>query len=110
MISLRYRANQGIELKQGQSTLVLSANSLKLGDQAFTEPGEYELSGVEVIYGTNSALIAWEGLQITYIFNASKPTPFEKTQFSPSDVMIFSVESLNKADFNELLETYDSNT
>ncbi|MDP3992998.1 MAG: hypothetical protein Q8Q05_02175 [bacterium] len=101
----------GFELKNTQQKLTLADNQIGLGELIVDEPGEYEAEGVEIIYGQSAALIVWDKLQIVYAFGADKPTPFEKAQFSPSDVVIFSqaLPSLSKTFFNETLEIYDPN-
>lgn len=101
----------GFELKNTQQKLTLADRHIELGELTVDEPGEYEAIGVEIIYGQSAALIVWDKLQIVYVFGADKPTGFEKAQFSPSDVVIFSqsLPSLSKAFFNETLEIYDPN-
>src|SRR3990167_10353133 len=101
----------GFELKNGQQKLVLNEHKIELGELIVSEPGEYEAEGVEIVYGQSAALIIWDKLQTVYIFAAEKPTSFEKSQFSPSDVVIFSqsLPSLSKTFFNEALELYDPN-
>lgn len=99
----------GFELKNSQQKLLLDGEKLTLGELAVDEPGEYEAEGVEIVYGESAALIVWDKLQIVYIFGDKKPSAFEKSQFSPSDVVIFSqsITNLAKTFFNEALEQYD---
>lgn len=99
----------GFELKNGQQKLVLADNKIELGELTVNEPGEYESEGVEIVYGQSAALVIWDKLQTVYVFGADKPTSFEKSQFSPCDVVIFSQSSpsLTKTFFNETLEQYD---
>ncbi|MEK7202118.1 MAG: hypothetical protein AAB669_01130 [Patescibacteria group bacterium] len=101
----------GFELKNTQQKLTLAERKIELGELTVDEPGEYEADGVEIVYGQSAALIVWDKLQIVYVFGADKPTAFEKAQFSPSDVVIFSqsLPILNKTFFNETLEKYDPN-
>lgn len=108
MIQLKSKS-EGYELTDRKKTLILEGSSIKLEDQTFDESGEYEVEGIEVIYGNQAALIAWEKLQIAYIFDPKKPTAFEKSEFTPCNVLVLakSITSLAKTDFGELLETYD---
>lgn len=101
----------GFELKNTQQKLTLADSRIELGELTVDEPGEYEADGVEIVYGLTAALIVWDKLQIVYVFGTDKPTAFEKAQFSPSDVVIFSqaIPSLSKSFFNETLEKYDPN-
>lgn len=101
----------GFELKNTQQKLTLADNQIGLGELTVDEPGEYEAEGIEIIYGQSASLIVWDKLQIVYVFGADKPTAFEKAQFSPSDVVIFSqaLPSVSKTFFNETLEIYDPN-
>lgn len=102
---------RGFELKNSQQKLVLAGDEISLGELTVSEAGEYEADGIEIVYGEQAALVVWEKLQIVYIFNSNKPTVFEKTQFSPCDVVIFnqSLSALNKGFFNDILEQYDPN-
>jgi hypothetical protein len=99
----------GFEIKNGQQKLLLADEKIELGELTVTEPGEYEAEGVEIVYGQAAALVIWDKLQTVYVFGTNKPTGFEKSQFSPCDVVIFSqsLPSLTKSFFNETLEQYD---
>ena len=102
----------GFELKNGQQKLVLNEHKIELGELTVNEPGEYEADGIEIVYGQSAALIIWDKLQTVYVFTDKKPTSFEKAQFSPCDVVIFSqsLPTLTKTFFNETLEQYDPST
>ncbi|MCR4277560.1 MAG: hypothetical protein NUV80_05905 [Candidatus Berkelbacteria bacterium] len=99
----------GFELKNSQQKLVLAKDKIELGELTVNEPGEYESEGIEIVYGQSAALVIWDKLQTVYVFGTDKPTSFEKSQFSPCDVVIFSQSSpsLTKTFFNETLEQYD---
>ncbi|SRR3989344_2489516 len=99
----------GFEIKNSQQRLALSGEKINLGELVVDQPGEYEAEGIEIVYGESAALLVWDKLQLVYIFATNKITSFEKSQFSPCDVVIFSqsLPSLNKSFFNETLEQYD---
>lgn len=109
MVQLRSKKDGHFELTDRSRTVSLEAGHIKLDDQTFAEPGEYEVEGIEIVYGTQAALIVWEKLQIAYIFRADRPTSFEKSQFTPCNVLLVdsTVADLDKPKVNELLETYD---
>ncbi|QQG49610.1 MAG: hypothetical protein HZB70_02275 [Candidatus Berkelbacteria bacterium] len=111
MVQIRVAKNGEYELTDRSRTITLAGGKIKLEDQAFDEPGEYEVEGVEIVYGTQAALLVWEKLQIAYIFSADKPTSFEKSQFSPCNILLIdpAISTLDKPKTNELLETYDPN-
>ncbi|OGD63100.1 hypothetical protein A3A71_03920 [Candidatus Berkelbacteria bacterium RIFCSPLOWO2_01_FULL_50_28] len=109
MLNLKSNSN-GFEIK-GTEKLLLTGSKLSLGDLEVSSPGEYERGGVEIIYGQSASLIVWERLEIVYVFSGDKPSGFEKGQFSPCDILIIDGEAtkMEKAQVNELLETYDPN-
>lgn len=98
-----------IELTDKKTTIVLGNNEATLGDQVFNSPGEYEHSGVEIVYGANALLLVWERLQIVYAFSVDAPTGFEKTQFSSCDVLIFDPTEgeISKTTLTPLTDAYD---
>src|SRR5580765_6893261 len=100
---------RGFELKNGSQKVILDEPTVSLGDTVVDKPGEYEAGGVEVIYGQTAALVVWDNLQIVFVFSLDKTTAFEKSQFSPCDVVVFgsSLAKLPKTSFNEALELYD---
>src|SRR3989344_3920217 len=102
----------GFELKNSASRLSLVGEKIVLGEKTIDQPGEYESEGIEIVYGEQAVLIAWDMLQLVYVFDNNKPTSFEKAQFSPCDTIIFSqsLPSLSKSFFNETLEQYDPST
>lgn len=108
MIQLKSRPGGGFELTDRSQTVVLFEQTIILGEEKISEPGEYEAHGVEVVYGKHAGLLVWERLQILYVFNAEKPTAFDREQFSSADVVIFApTEELTKAAYNDLLSAYD---
>jgi hypothetical protein len=110
MIQIKCGKNGSFEMTDRRQSVSLLAGKVALGDQIFDEPGEYEVEGIEIVYGTQATLLAWEGLQITYVFNAEKPTSFEKSQFAPCNILLIDpAGELDKQKVNELLETYDPN-
>jgi len=100
---------RGFELKNAQQRVILDEPTISLADTVISRAGEYEAGGVEVIYGQTAALVAWDKLQIVFVFNLDKTTAFEKSQFSPCDVVVFgsSLPKLTKANFNDTLEMFD---
>jgi hypothetical protein len=110
MIQLKSK-NSSFELTDRKRTLVFHGPDLELEDQTFNEPGEYEVEGIEIVYGAQAALVVWENIQIAYIFDSSKPAAFEKSQFTPCNVIVLAhnVTGITKPQLNELLETYDPN-
>lgn len=110
MIQVKTSEN-GFELKNGTPKLVLEAEKISLGGLIVDESGEYEAEGIELVYGQQAALIAWNKLQLVYIFGPDKPSTFEKSQFSLCDVVIFSsaLPNITKTFFNETLEQYEPN-
>jgi hypothetical protein len=111
MVQLKSKKDGGFELTNRQQTVLLEGSRVSFNDQSFTEPGEYEVEGIEIVYGTQAALLVWENIQFAYVFNADKPASFEKSQFAPCNVLILdaAVESLDKPKITELLEVYDPN-
>lgn len=111
MVQLKAKKDGGFELTNRQSTIQLGGGVVTLDEQKLSEPGEYEAGSIEVVYGTQAALIVWENIQIAYVFNADKPTSFEKSQFTPCNVLVIdrSVSGLDKQKVTELLEIYDPN-
>lgn len=103
--------DKGYELRNSQQKAALSGKLIEIGEMKVNEPGEYESDGIEIVYGENAALIVWDKLQIVYIFSTEKASAFEKSQFSPCDVVMFGnvITELTKGFFNETLETYDPN-
>ena len=108
MLTLK-TAKDGLGIASGQNQLILAGNNLSLDELSVSEPGEYEKSGVEIVYGEQAALIIWEKLQMVYVFKGEKPASFEKSQFAPCDILIINdaLAQMEKATFNELLEIYD---
>ncbi len=109
MLSIRPAKDGAIELTDRDKVLTISGRSMRLADSEFSSPGEYEVEGVEVVYGQSAALIVWEKMQIVVTFSADKPTAFEKSQFAPCSVLVINGETseLDKAKATELFETYD---
>ncbi len=109
MLQIRPKKDGAVELSDRDKSLVISQKQIQLGDETFSTPGEYEVEGVEVVYGTSAALIVWEKLQIVVIFTLERATTFEKSQFSPCSVLLIDGEAttLDKPKVTELLETYD---
>lgn len=108
MLQLKHAANR-YELTDKTVTVSLNGRDIKLGDQTISEPGEYEVSNVEIVYGQSAALVVWEHLQIAYVMSAEAPDTFEKDQFSSSDVVIIAdgLSELTKHAFDELMSAYD---
>ena len=111
MVQLKSRKEGSFELTDRDRTVKLEGASIQLDEQTFDQPGEYEVEGIEIVYGTQAALLVWEKLQIVYLFQGEKPTSFEKSQFAPCNVLLVgsTVEGLDKPKVTELLETYDPN-
>lgn len=111
MITVKARPAGGIELSDRQSTVRVEGATVTLGDLAITEPGEYEAHGIEVIYGTGAALLVWENIQIAYLFQNGQISQFEKSQFTPCQVLIISdtLTELSASSWASLLEAYDPN-
>lgn len=109
MVQLKSRKDGGFELTDRDRVVTMSGKDVQLEDETFSEPGEYEVEGIEVVYGNQAALLVWEKLQIVYVFSGEKPGAFEKAQFSPCNVVLVSpaIEKLDKPSITELLETYD---
>ncbi len=109
MVQIRPKKDGAVELADRDKALTIEQSKIRLGDVEFTSPGEYEVEGVEIVYGTNAALIVWEKLQIVVAFTADKPSAFEKSQFAPCSILIIDGDAtqLDKPKTNELLETYD---
>lgn len=108
MIQLKKTAD-GLEFSDRQQTVRAVAEKIFLDGEVISEPGEYEMGGVSLIYAENSALIGWEHTQMIYTFSANKPTSFEKAQFSSADALIVApmTAALGKEDLSEILEAYD---
>ncbi len=108
MVQLK-RTASGYELSDKTATVGFNGREIKLDGQTITEPGEYEVAGVEVVYGNQAALIVWEHLQIAYLLSSDAPGNFEKDQFSSSDVVIIGddLPALGKHVFDELMSAYD---
>lgn len=109
MIQLKSRNSDQFELTDKLHSLSLEQQRIKLDEEIIESSGEYEANGVEVVYGEKAALIGWENLQTTYIFQLSQPTAFEKANFAPTNVLIIAADGqeLTKQLFGELLEAYD---
>lgn len=109
MVQIRAAKNGEYELTDRAKTVTLAAGKINLESQEFDEPGEYEVEGIEIVIGTQAALLVWEKLQISYVFSAEKPTSFEKSQFSPCNILLIdsNISDLDKPKTNELLEIYD---
>src|SRR5665213_1134842 len=108
MLQLKHKA-PSFELTDKNNSLTLTGRDVKLGEKTFSEPGEYEASGIELVYGTSAALVVWESLQIVYVFDAATPAEFERDQFSGADVLLFAddITQLGQNHFDALLTTYD---
>lgn len=109
MLQIRPKQGGAVEIADRDKTLVIDGTVVRLGESEFSSPGEYEVEGVEVVYGSNAALIVWEKLQIVVTFQPEKPSAFEKSQFAPCSVLIIDGKTteLDKQKATELLETYD---
>lgn len=109
MIQLKRDKSGNYELSDKKQTVVFSGSDIKLGEYSIASAGEYERSGVEVVYGTSAALLVWEKLQIVYVFSLDKTTSFEKNQFSGADVILVadSIEKINKDVMSQLNDAYD---
>lgn len=109
MLQIRPKKEGVVELTDRDKSLTIEAGAIRLGDSQFTTPGEYEVEGVEVVYGSGAALIVWEKLQTVVTFSTEKPTAFERGQFAPCNVLIIdgATTKLDKQKVTELLETYD---
>lgn len=105
MLQLK-NSRDSLELSGRDLTVSLKSNQVAIGDVVIDSPGEYEAGGVEVIYGPGAALLAWERLQIVYVFNPELVGAFEKQEFSPCDVTIISQTKEAKT-VQQLLETFD---
>jgi len=109
MLQIRPSKDGAVELTDRDKSLVIEGGKIRLGETEFSSPGEYEVEGVEIVYGTNAALIVWEKLQTVVAFTADKPSAFEKSQFAPCSILIIDGQAtqLDKPKTTELLETYD---
>lgn len=109
MVQLKRSKNNDYELSDKKLTVLLKEQTIILGNHSISSSGEYEQSGVEVIYATNAALIVWDHLQIAYVFSINKPDAFEKNQFSSTDVLLLSesIDEVNKDKLSALTDTYD---
>ena len=109
MIQVKTAKNNGFELTDKQTTVLLSEGTVSLGSEKISDTGEYELGGVEVVFGQNAALVIWEQLQFVYVFNLETPNAFEKEQFSSCDVVVLaeSTNELNKVVYSDLMSSYD---
>ncbi|HUD20517.1 MAG TPA: hypothetical protein VMQ44_00395 [Candidatus Saccharimonadales bacterium] len=109
MLALKTAKSNGFELTDRKVTVNLENAKVALGDEVFESTGEYEIGGVEAVYGQNAALIVWEQLQLVYVFNLQAPTPFEKEQFATCDILLLpdTLGELAKNIYTELLDAYD---
>lgn len=109
MVQLKRSKSNDYELSDKKLTVLLKEQTVSLGNHSIDTPGEYEQSGVEVVYATNAALIIWDHLQIAYVFKADRPDAFEKNQFSSTDVLLLSesIEELDKDKLSALTDIYD---
>lgn len=109
MIQLKLSKTGQYEITDRKVAVNLGQQTVTIGDQAFTETGEYEVSGVEVIFGSSAALIVWEQLHVVYLFGQEAPTAFERAQFSSCDVILIDKEiaALKKDLFEQLLDAFD---
>lgn len=110
MILAKLTKDSGVELNDKKNTVIFNGSEINLNEEKINSSGEYESSGIEVVYGDNSALVVWERIQIVFVFGNSEPTAFEKSQFSSCDVLIFSKDKnieLNKETANSLIEAFD---
>lgn len=108
MIQLKHKG-KSFELTDKLTTVELIGRDVKLADQVFGQPGEYESKNVEIVYGQSSCLVVWEHLQIVYIFSIESVSEFEKTQFSSSDVVIIGDETgeIKKDNWESWMGAYD---
>jgi len=109
MIQLKASKTGDYELTDKKVVVTLADHQVKIGEEVFSETGEYEVSGVEVIFGATAALVVWEQLHLLYLFGEAAPSTFEKTQFSSCDVMLIDkhVATLKKDLFEETMDAYD---
>lgn len=109
MLHIRPKKDGVVEVTDKDKSLTIEGNVIRLGETEFSSPGEYEVEGVEVMYGSGAALIVWEKLQTVVTFTTDKPTAFEKGQFAPCNILIIDgvATKLDKQKTTELLETYD---
>lgn len=108
MIQLKKTA-KGVELVDRDQTVGFEPNSIRLGQESITRPGEYEVGGASVVFGEKATLLVWEGAQIVYHFAPGKPSEFERSQFSSAELLVLggALSEQSKNDFTELLEAYD---
>ncbi len=109
MIQIKTAKNKGFELSDRSQTVLLDGEKIGLGQESITETGEFEIAGIEVIYGENAAMLIWEQMQMVYVFKFDPTTAFEKEQFSSADVVIFgdTDAELNKVFYSDLVNAYD---
>lgn len=109
MLHIRPKKDGVVEVTDKDKSLTIEGNVIRLGETEFSSPGEYEVEGVEVMYGSGAALIVWEKLQTVVTFTTDKPTAFEKGQFAPCNILVIdgAATKLDKQKTTELLETYD---
>lgn len=109
MIQLKASKTGEYELTDKKVIVTLADHQVKIGEEVFSETGEYEVSGVEVIFGATAALVVWEQLHLLYLFGETTPSVFEKTQFASCDVMLIDkhIATLKKDLFEETLDAYD---
>lgn len=108
MIQLKYTNGQ-FELTDKKTVLTLEDSQAKINNQSVTELGEYEIGGVEFVYGEHGILIVWEHLQFVYAFSGEAPTAFEKDQFSSCDVLLLkkNEELYSKTTLEPLISAYE---
>lgn len=110
MIQLK-RVGENVELTDKKSTVIIdaAARTIKIANHLISDTGEYEIGGVEVIYGNDAALLVWEHVQIVTLFSLYSPSAFEKEQFSACSVLL--VPKLNepsaKGALDQILQAYN---
>lgn len=111
MIQLKRNRSGNYELSDKKTTVSLSQESVRIGDQNFDSTGEYETDNVALIYGESGCLLILGQLQIVYLFKNDPPTSFEKDQFSASNILLIdhSIPEINKEVFEQLMGAYDPN-
>jgi hypothetical protein len=109
MIQLRLNKTGHYELTDRKELVVLEDQQVSAGERKFAETGEYEVNGVEVVFGTSAALIIWEQLHLVYIFKEDAPSAFEKVQFASCDIVIIdkTISTIKKDTFEEIMDAYD---
>lgn len=102
-------AGGGINLQNRDVQVTLQGTTVIIGEETITEPGEYEASGIAVLYGDQAALLEWDHLQIVFALSTTKPSAFDKNQFNSADVLLVnqSEQPITKELWAELLAAYE---